>query len=139
MMSIEVKKTTQEKEIRIMMNIQFMTEENAITVKDSWTGKDVVRYIPNFDELVKNASCEEEIKAIRETEERCNKNPKMYSFPFEIVYMSYAKTLVMNWETKKQEWVMKWQMMQHPWYRTWDNVYATKEEMIKEIEEISRK
>lgn len=122
-----------------MKNIQFMTKENAITVKDSWTGKDVLRYIPNFDELVKNASCEEEVEAIREIEERFNKNPEMYAFVFEIVYMSYEKALVMNWETKKQEWVMKWQMMQHPWYRTEDNVYATKEEMIEEIERMSRK
>jgi hypothetical protein len=113
-----------------------MTKENAITVKDSWTGEDKLLYIPNFDELVKNASCEEEIKAIRETEKRIKTSKCMQGFAFEIVYMVYAKTLQMNWETKKQEWVMKWQMMQHPWYRTFDNVYATKEEMIKDIEEM---
>lgn len=116
-----------------MMNIQFMTEKNAITVKDSWTGKDTLAYVPNFDELVKNASCEEEVKAIREIEERFNKNPKFYAFAFEIVYMVYEKALVMNRETKKQEWVMKWQMMQHPWIRTADGVYASKEEMIQKI------
>lgn len=116
------------------MNIQFMTKENAITVKDSWTGKDKLAYIPNFDELVNNASCEEEIKAIREIEERITKNPSFFAFPFEIVYMVYTDALEMNWETRKQAWVKKWQMMQHPWIRTWDNVYASKEQMIEEIE-----
>jgi hypothetical protein len=116
-----------------------MTKENAITVKDSWTGKDTQVYVPNFDELVKNASCEEEIKAIREIEERMKSRKSIYKgFAFEIVYMSYEKAFVYNRETKKQEWVMKWQMMQHPWIRTWDGVYATKEEMIKEIEEMRR-
>ena len=117
-----------------MMNIQFMTKENAITIKDSWTGKDKLGYIPNFEELVKNASCEEEIEAIREIEERFNRNPKSYALPFEICYMVYTKSLVMNWETKKQEWKMKWSLMQHPWIRTIDGVYATQEEMIEEIE-----
>ena len=121
-----------------MMNIQFMTKENAITVKDSWTGKDVPAYVPNFDELVKNASCEEEVKAIREIEDRFNKNPKTSAFAFEIVYMVYEKALVMNRETKKQEWVKKWQMMQHPWIRTVDGVYASKEEMIKRIENMHK-
>ena len=118
-----------------MMNIQFMTKENAITVKDSWTGEDKLVYIPNFDELVKNASCEEEIKAIREIEERMKSgNTVFQGFAFEIVYMVYEKALVMNWETMKQEWKMKWQMMQHPWIRTFDGVYDTKEQMIEKIE-----
>ena len=111
-----------------------MTKENAITVKDNWTGKDTLAYIPNFDELEKNASCEEEVKAIREIEERMNKDPQRYAFKFEIVYMSYEKALVYNRETKKQEWVMKWQMMQHPWIRTGNGIYNTKEQMIQEIE-----
>lgn len=118
-----------------MLNIQFMTEENAITVKDNWTGKDTFAYVPNFDELVKNASCEEEIKAIREIEERMKSGKSILKgFAFEIVYMAYEKAFVYNKETKKQEWVMKWQMMQHPWIRTWDGVYNTKEQMIEEIE-----
>lgn len=122
-----------------MLNIQFMTKENAISVKDSWSGKDTLVYIPNFDELVKNASCEEEIKAIREIEERMNSGKSIFKgFAFEIVYMVYAKALVMDWETNKQEWKMKWQMMQHPWIRSFDNVYASKEEMIEEIESLYR-
>ena len=116
------------------MNIQFMTKENAITAKDNWTGEDILRYVPNFDKLVKNASCEEEVKAIREIEERFNSKSAPHGFTFEIVYMVYEKALVMNWETRKQEWVMKWQMMQHPWIRSLDGVYSTKEEMIAEIE-----
>lgn len=120
-----------------MMNIQFMTKENAITVKDNWTGEDKLVYIPNFDELVKNASCEEEIKAIREIEERMKSgNAVFQGFAFEIVYMVYTKALVWDSETKKQEWKMKWQMMQHPWIRTFDGVYNTKEQMIEEIERI---
>ena len=114
-------------------NIQFMTKENAITVKDTWTGKDTLAYVPNFDELVENASCEEEIEAIREIESRM-KNDKSYAFAFEIVYMAYHQALVYNHETGKQEWVMKWQMMQHPWIRTWDGIYTTKEQMVQDIE-----
>lgn len=114
-------------------NIQFMTKENAITVKDTWTGKDTLAYVPNFDELVENASCEEEIEAIREIESRM-KNDKSYAFAFEIVYMVYHQALVYNHETGKQEWVMKWQMMQHPWIRTWDGIYTTKEQMVQDIE-----
>lgn len=116
-----------------MLNIQFMTKENAITVKDNWSGEDKLVYIPNFDELVKNASCEEEIKAIRDIERRIKEGKLFHGFAFEIVYMRYEKALVYNKETKKQEWVMKWQMMQHPWIRTLEGVYHTKEQMIEEI------
>lgn len=116
-----------------MKNIQFTTKENAITVKDNWTGKDTLMYVPNFDELIRNASCEEEIKAIKEVEERIKSN-KFKGFTFQIVYMSYEKALDYNRETKKQEWVMKWQMMQYPWIRTEDGIYNTKEQMIQKIE-----
>ena len=118
-----------------MMNIQFMGKENAVTVKDSWTGEDKFVYVPNFDELVKNASCEEEIKSIRETEERMNSGKSYFKgFTFQIVYMSYERALVYDKETKKQEWVMKWQMMQHPWYESVYGVKDTKEQMIEKIE-----
>lgn len=122
-----------------MMNIQFMTEANAVTVKDGWTGKDTFVYIPNFDELVKNASCEEEIKAIREIEARTNSRKGYFKgFTFQIVYMSYEKALVYNKETKKQEWVNKWQMMQYPWHETIYGVKDTKEQMIEKIEAMYR-
>ena len=118
-----------------MMNIQFMKEENAIKVKDSWSGKDEVLYVPDFDELVKNASCEEEIAAIRDIEERMKSGKSfLKGFAFQIVYMSYEKALVYNRGTGKQEWVMKWQMMQHPWYQSYSGVKVSKEEMIENIE-----
>lgn len=120
-----------------MMNIQFMTKENAVTVKDSWTGEETFVYVPNFDELVKNASCEDEIKAIREIEARMKSGKSIHKgFTFQIVFMCYAKALVLNKETMKQEWVMKWQMMQHPWYETVYGVKDTKEQMIEKIEEM---
>ena len=119
------------------MNIQFMTKEaNGIpTGEFDWKGEEKFVYVPNFDELVKNASCEDEIKAIRETEEIMKSGKSIYKgFAFEIVYMVYTKTFVMNLETKKYESVMEWQMMQHPWIRTFEGVYHTKEQMIEEIE-----
>ena len=122
-----------------MMNIQFMTkEENGIpTGEFKWNGEERCVYVPNFDELVKNASCEEEIKAIREIEKRMTSgNPIHKGFAFQIVFMAYAKSLEYNKETRKQEWVMKWQMMQHPWYESLDGVKHTKEQMIEEIEAV---
>ena len=122
-----------------MMNIQFMSKENAVTVKDNWTGKDTLVYVPNFDELVKNASCEDEVKAIREVEERMSSGKSWFKgFTFQIVYMSYEKALVYNKETKKQEWVTKWQMMQHPWHESIYGVKDTKEQMIEKIEAMYR-
>lgn len=114
-----------------MMNIQFMTKENAITVKDDWTGQETIVYVPNFEDLIANASCEEEIEAIKETEKRMKSGKGFFrGFAFEIVYTKYAKTL--NPFTHK--WEMKWQIMQHPWYRTYEGVYHTKEKMIEIIE-----
>ena len=117
------------------MNIQFMTEKNAKIIKDSWTGEDKTVYIPDFEELVKNASCQEEIDAIRETEAMLN-NEKSYfeGFLFQIVYMVYAKALEYDSKTHKREWVEKWQMYQHLWIRSYNGVYKTKEEMIHQIE-----
>ena len=118
-----------------MMNIQFMSKENAVTVKDSWTGNDTVVYVPDFEALVKNASCDEEIAAIREIENRIASGKSWFKgFTFQIVYMSYEKALVYNKESRKQEWVMKWQMMQHPWHETIYGVKDTKEQMIAKIE-----
>lgn len=114
-----------------MMNIQFMTKENAITVKDNLTGEDKLVYIPNFEELIANASCEEEIEAIREVEERMNSDKWfLKGFTFEIVYTKYEKT----YDPFTHKWGMKWQIMQHPWYRTYEGVYHTKEQMIEIIE-----
>ena len=59
------------------MNIQFMTEKNAKIIKDPWTGEDKTVYVPDFEELVRNASCQEEIDAIRETEATLNNKKKL--------------------------------------------------------------
>lgn len=121
-----------------MMNIQFMTKEaNGIpTGEFNWKGEENFLYVPNFEELVKNASCEEEIEAIRKAEEMLKDGRVFKGFTFQIVYMSYEKSLKQDFKTGKCEWVMKWQMMQHPWYRTLDGVYKSKEEMIEEIEKM---
>lgn len=117
------------------MNIQFMTEKNAKIIKDPWTGEDKTVYAPDFEELVRNASCQEEIDAIRETEATLNNKKSCFKgFFFQIVYMVYTKALVYNSKTRKQEWVEKWQMCQHPWIRSYDGVYKAKEEMIHQIE-----
>lgn len=117
------------------MNIQFMTEKNAKIIKDPWTGEDKTVYVPDFEELVRNASCQEEIDVIRETEATLNNKKSCFKgFFFQIVYMVYAKALVYNSKTRKQEWVEKWQMCQHPWIRSYDGVYKAKEEMIHQIE-----
>jgi hypothetical protein len=116
-----------------------MTKENAVTVKDTWTGEDKLVYVPNFDELVKNASCEEEVNAIRETEERMKSYKSIWQgFAFEIVFMSYERALGLNPETMKQEWTTKWQMMQFPWYRDGKGVYHTKEEMMAEVAKVCK-
>ena len=59
------------------MNIQFMTEKNAKIIKDSWTREDKTVHVPDFEELVKNASCQEEIDAIRETEAMLNNEKRL--------------------------------------------------------------
>ena len=113
------------------MNIQFMTKENnGVYVKDNWTGRPTLNFIPDFDEMIKNASCEEEADKIREIKERHenNKDGLFSGFAFPIVYMTYKK----EWDCFKG-WTGKktWQMMQHPWYHG-----CTKEEMLQEILEM---
>lgn len=117
-----------------MMNIQFMTAEaNGVESTHSYTGAPETVYLPNFDELIANASCTEEVEMLKDAKARFESgNPLFKGFAFEIVYTVKAKSL--NLRTLK--WEEKWQLMQHPWIRTWDGVYATKEEMIKEIENL---
>ena len=112
------------------MNIQFMTKEkNGVpTGKFDWRGEERCRFIPDFDEMVKNASCEAEADAVKEVQTLLN-DGLFDGFTFEIVYMAYAKSVdFVTGESK-----MKWQMMQHPWYRTHDGIYATQDEMINDI------
>ena len=112
------------------MNIQFMTKEkNGVpTGKIDWRGEEVFKFVPDFEEMIKNASCEEEAKAIRDTQEWLNKGI-FDGFTFEIVFMAYARDI--DFETGAS--TMKWQMMQHPWYRSEFGVYETKERMMDDI------
>lgn len=115
------------------MNIQFMTKEkNGVYVQDNYTGAPTLAYVPDFDEMIANASCEEEADKIREIKQRFQENKRgLYTgFAFPIVYMAYKK----EWNPWKG-WTGRrtWQMMQHPWYHG-----TTKEEMLQEIEEMEK-
>lgn len=120
------------------MNIQFMTEKNGIpTGEFDWLGRERLKYVPDFEELVKNASCEEEIEAIRECEERIH--DKFFDgFAFSIVYTDYAKTLYLDKQTGKTEMGYKWQVMQHPWYEEEDGRKVSKERMLEDIEAMKK-
>lgn len=114
------------------MNIQFMTKEaNGVASKHSYTGEPTIVYVPNFDELIANASCDEEVEMLEDTKARFESdNPLFEGFPFEIVYTVKTKSL----DPYTWKWEEKWQLMQHPWVRTFDGVYASKEEMIEQIQ-----
>ena len=73
------------------MNIQFMTEKNAKIIKDPWTGENKTVYVPDFEELVKNASCQEEIDAIRETEATLNNKKAASKDSFSRLYIWYMQ------------------------------------------------
>ena len=98
------------------MNIQFMTNENngIPTGTKNWKGEENYRYIPDFTELLKNATCGEEIEAIEQCR-ACIDSGLLYGFTFSIVFTA--------------KYMGKWQVMQHPWYYG-----ASKEQMAKEIE-----
>jgi hypothetical protein len=112
------------------MNIQFMTvEKNGIpTGEKDWKENPRYRYMPDFEEMIANACCEEEAEAIRETENLLKKWDA--AFNFEIVYMVYKPA----WDPNKGHTETKWQMYQHPWYRDQNGVYDSKEQMIELIE-----
>ena len=112
------------------MNIQFMTaEKNGIpTGMNNWRGAPEYKYMPDFDAMIANASCEDEVEAIRETEALMKKWDS--AFTFEIVYMAYKPA----WNPRKGFTERKWQMYQHPWYRDQDGVYDSEERMIELIE-----
>ena len=103
------------------MNIQFMTEENARINKNGET-----IYIPNYEALIENACCEEEIEAIKE----CMKDN--FGFAFRIVFTIYTECLDYNRETHKQEWKKQWTIYQHPWYIK-NGERVEKSEMIAKI------
>ena len=116
------------------MNIQFMTaERNGIpTGEVDWKGEPQYRYIPDFDEMIAGASCEEEADAIREVRDMVNDPKHIFDgFTFEIVFMESGP----EWDSRKRCTVRKWQMLQHPWYRTHGGIYSTKQQMIDTIKD----
>ena len=111
------------------MNIQFMTAANAVTTKSG-----AVKYLPDFDSLIANASCEEEAEAIRNRVKWYEDRGRKMTFTFEIVCTAFVKGFRQNLKTGKFEDYEEWQIHQHPWYRSGDGVYWTKEQVVEEIE-----
>lgn len=111
------------------MNIQFMTvEKNGIpTGEANWKGEPQYTYMPNWADMIANASCEEEAEEIREAEKVIERTGR--GFAFEIVFTAYLDAF----DSKAMKHYKKWQVLQHPWYRTWDGVYDTEEQMINHI------
>lgn len=118
------------------LNIQFMTaEKNGVkTGEVDSKGNPKYMYVPDFDEMIKNACCEEEIRAIKDTREMLNKR-WFDGFTFQIVYTDYATASVFDHKTGETTFKKKWQVMQFPWYRTYEGVYTSKETMIAEIKQ----
>lgn len=104
-------------------------EKNGIqTGEYEWNGNPKYRFIPDYEELLANATCEEEAEAIREAERIMTEG-----FTFEIVFTMRA----MSYDFRTGKGQMKWQVMQHPWYRSYDGVYDSKETMIRQINELA--
>ena len=113
------------------MNIQFMTEKKNGFPTDEYDykGNPIYRFTPNYDEMIANATCEEEIRAICEAEAIMDRIGN--GFVYEIVYTAIAPSV--DPHTCKRS--MKWQVLQHPWYKNDDGTRRSKEEMLKDIEE----
>lgn len=113
------------------MNIQFMTSEgNGIpTGEKNYRGEPRYRYIPNYDLMIANATCEEEIEAIRQCREILSRHNE--GFAFEIVFTAIANSI----DPKTCKMTKKWQVLQHPWYEYADTgIKLSKEEMLERIE-----
>ena len=113
------------------MNIQFMTaERNGIpTGEKNWNGEPKYKYIPDYDDMIANASCKEEAEAINEARKTMERFGE--GFAFEIVYTAIAPHVDFYTGERSD----RWEVLQHPWYRT-ENGYYSKESMIKDIEEM---
>ena len=111
------------------MNIQFMTKANngIPTGEVDWKGRPVYKYRPDYDEMIANATGEEEANALRRAKETMEKMND--GFTFEIVFTAIA-THVDPWTCAHPP---TWQVLQHPWYRD-QHAYWPKEMMIEEIE-----
>lgn len=106
------------------MNIQFMTIGNngVPTSERTWKGDIVYRFIPNYDELLKRSSCEEESACIMDAKRMSDEG--LLDFTFPIVYTCYDNDGYGK---------MKWHLYQHPWYMTEDGARKPKDEMIADI------
>ena len=121
------------RKIEKVNNITFMTpEKNGIpTGKKNWKGEPEYVYLPDFDEMIKNASCEEEVQGIKEVMDMVHKGI-MDGFAFEVVYMVYTE----RWDGLKGGFTgeMCWQMFQHPWYvEGFNATHVEKQRIIDEI------
>lgn len=118
--------------IKKINNIQFMTDANRVATGEKRNGEDVYRYIPNFAEMFRNASCPEEKEAIRDVMKMFGEG-LLDGFAFEVVFMVYAE----HWNCLEGKFDgMKWQMFQHPWYvEGWGTgEHVCKDLVIREIE-----
>ena len=118
-------------------NITFMTpEKNGIpTGTKDWRGRPKYRYLPDFEEMLDNATCEGEVQGIREVMDMVKKG-WFDGFTFEVVYMVYTE----RWDCRKG-WTgeMKWEMFQHPWYEEqWTGEHVPKQRIIDEIERMHK-
>ena len=105
------------------MNIQFMTaEKNGVpTGGTRWSGEPEYRYFPNYDELIANASCEEEIAMLEKSREIMTEG-----FVFEIVFTHFGN----SYNSVKGIWENRWELLQHPWY---EDAYTLRKHTIEEM------
>lgn len=92
------------------INYQIMTEEQVTEVKGSIWGS-YKKYLPNYDELIKNSTCEEEANKWQEAKER------KVTFTFNMVYAT-------------KQTCGHWEIFQTPY-----NEYHTLENNLKQAEQ----
>ena len=115
-------------------NITFMTpEKNGIpTGEKEWDGTPKMVYLPDFEEMLDNATCEGEVQGIKEVMDMVQKGI-FDGFAFEVVFMVYAE----HWNCLDGKFDgMKWQMYQHPWYVR-NRTHVSKEEIIADINKMA--
>lgn len=92
------------------INYQIMNESQLVEVK-GWYGEVDKKYLPNYDELIKNATCEEEAAKWEECKESNS------TFTFQVVYATKQKC-------------GHWEVFQSPY-----NEYHTIERILEEAKE----
>ena len=105
------------------MNIQFMSRTKE--VKDPLTGDITIVYIPDFDELISNASCKEEVDMLEEVRGYINNERHPFKgFTFQICYTCKVRNLESEVEC--------WKLYQTPWVEC-NGKKMSKEYMIESI------